>query len=188
MTESTLELHKRLVALLAQHSLQRGTFRLSSGAESSYYIDARLTTMRPEGLHTIGRLALAAFVEAGWQPDAVGGLTLGADPVAYAIAHASATQPPLIRAFTVRKEPKGHGTQKLIEGPLTPQDSVVVIEDTLTTGASALRAVEAVKAFGAMIIGVLGIVDREEGATARLQQMGLQVRCLTKVSELLAQN
>jgi orotate phosphoribosyltransferase len=186
MTESTLDLRKQLVALLAMHSLQRGTFRLSSGADSSYYIDARLTTMRPEGLHTIGQLALACFKDAAWHPDAVGGLTLGADPVAYAIAHASAISPPMIRAFTVRKEPKAHGTQQLIEGPLTTQDSVVIIEDTLTTGASALRAAQAVQAFGANVIGVLAVVDREEGATAKLQQAGFSVRCLTKISDILS--
>ncbi|MGQ0640235.1 MAG: orotate phosphoribosyltransferase [Gemmatimonadaceae bacterium] len=188
MTDSTLDLTKRLVALLARHSLQRGTFRLSSGAESSHYIDARLTTMRPEGLYTIGQLALAHFAAANWRPDAVGGLTLGADPVSCAIAHASATSPPMLRAFTVRKEPKSHGTKRLIEGPLSPNDSVVIVEDTLTTGASALRAVQAAQEFGARVIGVLIVVDREEGGRKNIEQTGLDVRCLTKVSDILAGN
>ncbi|MGH7713006.1 MAG: orotate phosphoribosyltransferase, partial [Gemmatimonadaceae bacterium] len=123
MAESSFNLTERLLTLLATHSLRRGNFFLASGAESSYYIDARLTTMRPEGLTTIGPLALMHFADVSWQPNAVGGLTLGADPVAYAIAYASAQSPRTLRAFTVRKEPKAYGIQQLIEGPLEAGDS-----------------------------------------------------------------
>lgn len=186
MSSSVPGLTEHLVALLAKHSLQRGTFTLSSGAQATYYIDGRLTTMRPEGLTTIGQLAIARFEETGWQPTAVGGLTLGADPIAYAIAYASASKSAPVRAFTVRKEPKAHGTKQQIEGPLLQTDSVVIVEDVLTTGASALRAAEAVKSFGAQILGVLGIVDREQGARERLRDAGLAVLCLTNVSQLLA--
>jgi orotate phosphoribosyltransferase len=186
MTGSVPGLTAHLISLLAKHSLQHGTFTLSSGAQASYYIDGRLTTMRPEGLTTIGSLALARFEESGWQPTAVGGLTLGADPIAYAIAYASATMTAPIRAFTVRKESKAHGTKQQVEGPLLPTDNVVIVEDVLTTGTSALRAVDAVRAFGAQIIGVLGVVDREQGAQERLGGAGLSVICLTNVSQLLA--
>lgn len=186
MLSSVPALTEHLVSLLAKHSLQHGTFTLSSGAQASYYIDGRLTTMRPEGLTTIGQLALGRFHQASWQPTAVGGLTLGADPIAYAIAYASASTATSIRAFTVRKEPKTHGTKQQIEGPLLPTDSVVIVEDVLTTGTSALRAVEAVRSFGAEILGVLGVVDREQGARERLQDAGLAVMCLTNVSQLLA--
>src|SRR6266446_1733117 len=136
----------RLIELLAARSARRGTFTLASGKQSSVYIDARLTTMSPEGLSTIGPTALAMLRAQGWDADAVGGLTLGADPVSYAISYASAGDSHPIRAFTVRKEAKDHGTGKLIEGPFAAGDRVVVIEDVITTGGSALRAIETLRA------------------------------------------
>ncbi len=142
--------------------------------------------MSPEGLALIGPLALAEIRRAGWRADSVGGLTLGADPVAYAIAYASAGDPPTIRAFTVRKEAKAHGTGKLIEGPYREGDRVVVIEDVITTGGSALRAVEAVRAAGGAIAGVLALVDREEGGREALESAGLPVRSLALASEIVA--
>jgi orotate phosphoribosyltransferase len=174
-----------LVRLLAQRSVRRGRFTLASGRESSHYVDARLTTMSPEGLAVIGPLALSAIREHGWSADAVGGLTLGADPIAYAIAVASVTLPPLVRAFTVRKEAKQHGTGRLIEGPMKQGDHVVIIEDVITTGGSAVRAAEAVRQAGATISGVLALVDREEGGREVLRQHGLEVHCLTSLAELL---
>jgi orotate phosphoribosyltransferase len=176
-----------LVRLLAQRSVRRGRFTLSSGRESAHYVDARLTTMSPEGLAMIGPLALRAIRERAWAADAVGGLTLGADPIAYAIALASVSDPPLVRAFTVRKEAKQHGTGRLIEGPLGDGDRVVVIEDVITTGGSALRAVEALQRAGAVISGILALVDREEGGRAILEEAGFQVACLTNLSDLLAE-
>lgn len=177
--------HAALVRLLASRSLRTGRFTLASGRESSYYIDARLTTMSPEGLAAIGPGALQAIRARGWRPDAVGGLTLGADPVAYAIAYASAAAPPLVRAFTVRKEAKQHGTGRLIEGPFTEGDRVVVIEDVITTGGSALRAADAIARAGGTIAGVLAVVDREEGGREAIEQAGYEVLSLTTVSELL---
>jgi orotate phosphoribosyltransferase len=174
-----------LVRLLAERSVRHGRFTLSSGRESSHYVDARLTTMSPEGLAIIGALGLAAIRDRGWPADAVGGLTLGADPVAYAIALASVNAPPLVRAFTVRKEAKQHGTGRLIEGPLREGDRVVVIEDVITTGGSALRAADAVQRFGAQVTGMLAVVDREEGGRAVLEQRGFTVECLVTLSELL---
>jgi orotate phosphoribosyltransferase len=142
--------------------------------------------MSPEGLSLIGPLGLAAIRGRGWMPDAVGGLTLGADPVAYAIAYASAERPPAIRAFTVRKEPKVHGTGRTIEGPLEGGDSVVIVEDVITTGASAMRAATAVQDAGASVLGVLALVDREEGGREALEHAGFAVQSLATVSELLA--
>src|SRR5436309_2287031 len=98
--------HEALVALLAERSVKRGQFTLASGKQSEYYIDARLTTMSPEGLALIGRLALRELRESGWAVDAVGGLTLGADPISYAVSYASAASDKPLRAFTVRKEVK----------------------------------------------------------------------------------
>lgn len=176
-----------LIRLLAQRSVRRGRFTLASGRESTHYVDARLTTMSPEGLAVIGPLALAAIRQHGWPADAVGGLTLGADPIAYAIALASVHEPPLVRAFTVRKEAKQHGTGRLIEGPMREGDRVIVIEDVITTGGSALRAAEAVQRAGASISGILALVDREEGGRGALETQGFEVVCLATLTELLDQ-
>src|SRR5688500_12224910 len=155
--------HQRLTALLAERSARRGQFTLASGRVSTLYIDARMTTMSPEGLALIGRLGLAEMAAAGWDADSVGGLTLGADPISYAISYASSSTAKPIRAFTVRKAPKAHGTAKLIEGPFNPRDRVVVIEDVITTGSSALKAISAIRDAGGEILGLLALVDREEG-------------------------
>lgn len=165
--------------------MRRGTFTLASGRQSSVYVDARLTTMSPDGLATIGPLALARFAEAGLHPDSVGGLTLGADPVAYAISFASAMAGTPIRAFTVRKEAKVHGTGRLIEGPFVAGDQVVVVEDVITSGGSAQRAIAAVRQAGATVIGVLAVVDREEGGREALAVENVPIIALTTISDLL---
>jgi orotate phosphoribosyltransferase len=174
-----------LFALLATRSAKRGTFTLASGRQSSLYIDARVTTMSPEGLALIGPLGLEAIREAGWDADAVGGLTLGADPIACAISYASATSAAPVRAFTVRKEPKTHGTGKLIEGAFAAGDRVVVIEDTITTGGSARKAVDAVRAAGGTVLGVLALVDREEGGRDALEAGGLRVVALARAADIV---
>jgi len=123
----------------------------------------------------------------GWDVEAVGGLTLGADPVAYAIAYASAASPTPIRAFTVRKEAKSHGMGRLIEGPFYSGDRVAVIEDVITTGGSALRAAKAITEAGGKVAGVLALIDREEGGREALEREGLPVVALIRASEILAQ-
>ncbi len=175
----------QLLSMLATRSAKRGTFTLASGRQSSLYIDARVTTMSPDGLAIIGPLGLDAIRDAGWEADAVGGLTLGADPIACAISVASAESDRPLRAFTVRKEAKAHGTGKLIEGPFRSGDRVVVIEDTITTGGSARKAVEAVRAAGGTVLGVLALVDREEGGRESLESDGLTTVSLARASEIL---
>ncbi len=180
MTTSATSLARysdRLVALLAERSAKRGDFVLASGRRSSLYVDCRLTAMHPEGQLLIGRVGLATLRHSGWPVDSVGGLTLGADPIAYAIAHASALAAEegdgeMVRAFTVRKEAKQHGTGKLIEGPFQSGDHVVVVEDVITTGGSALKAVEAVRAAGGAVVGVLALVDRQEGGREAIEATG----------------
>jgi len=142
--------------------------------------------MSPEGLALIGPLALAALRDVDWRVSAVGGLTLGADPISYAIAYASADTTAPLRAFTVRKEAKAHGTGRLIEGPFQAGDRVAVIEDVITTGGSALRAVEAVRAAGGTVAGVLALVDREEGGRDALVSAGLPVVALARASDIVA--
>jgi orotate phosphoribosyltransferase len=176
-----------LQRLLAVRSARQGEFTLSSGRISPLYIDARLTTMSPEGLALIGPLGLRLLHRENWLADAVGGLTLGADPIAYAISYASALEGRSpIRAFTVRKEAKTHGTGQLIEGPFQSRDKVVVVEDVITTGASAIRAAEAVRNAGGQILGVLALIDREEGGREALERAGLQVRSLTRGRDIIA--
>ena len=181
-----MDQHARLLDLLAQRSAKRGTFTLASGRQSDLYIDCRPTTMHPEGLSLIGPLGLHAIGVRGWRPDAIGGLTLGADPVSYAIAYASQLAGIPVRAFTVRKEAKAHGTGKVIEGAFESGDRVVVVEDVITTGGSALRAVEAVRAAGGTVVGVLAVVDREEGGREAIEAEGHEVLTLTRASEIVA--
>lgn len=178
--------HDRLLELLAQRSARRGQFTLASGRQSTLYIDARLTTMSPEGLALIGPAALALLRASGWNVDAAGGLTLGADPVSYAIAYASALAGPPLRAFTVRKEAKVHGTGKVIEGPFHAGDRVAVVEDVITTGGSALRAAAAVTEAGGIVAGVLAVVDREEGGREAIEGAGYRVIALARASDIVA--
>jgi orotate phosphoribosyltransferase len=127
---------------------------------------------------------LRAIRDAGWTATAVGGLTMGADPVAYAIARASAEEGQVIEAFSVRKAAKGHGTGKRIEGNFRSDDSVVIVEDVITSGGSAQQAIAAVEGEGGKVLGVLAVVDREEGGRQRLGESGYQVVVLTTVTEL----
>lgn len=171
--------------LLAERSVRRGDFILSSGKTSSVYVDARLTTMSPEGMILIGGIAIEKIKSQGWAPDSVGGLTMGADPVAFAISYASARATAPIRAFTVRKEAKSHGAGNLIEGPFRPGDSVVVVEDVITTGKSALQAIDAVQGAGGIVQGVLALVDRENGGREAINARGHDIISLTTISEII---
>jgi orotate phosphoribosyltransferase len=170
--------------LLLSRSVKRGDFVLASGRRSPFYVDARLTTMSAEGLVLIGRLGLAAIRDAGWAPSAIGGLTMGADPVAYAVAAASVGTPPVIEAFSVRKEAKGHGTGRTIEGNFHRGDAVVVAEDVITSGGSALKAIESILNEGGRVLGVLAVVDREEGGRAALEAAGHRVLALSTATRL----
>jgi orotate phosphoribosyltransferase len=175
-----------LLQLLKDRSVRRGDFILASGAHSSYYIDARLTTMSGPGQLLIGRLGLAAIDGHGWDAQSVGGLTLGADPVAYAVAHAAAIAQRTLDAFTVRKEAKAHGTGRRIEGNLNAGTRIVLVEDVITSGGSALQAKQVVEAAGAVVLGVLAVVDREQGGRERIREAGCEVASLFTASELLA--
>jgi orotate phosphoribosyltransferase len=171
--------------VLRERSFRTGDFVLASGVRSTYYIDARMTTMSGPGQLLIGRLGLAVLDERGWQPASVGGLTLGADPVAYAISHAATAAGRTMDAFTVRKEAKAHGTGRIIEGNLDDGMDVVVVEDVITTGESALRAIGVVASAGARVLGVLAVVDRDEGGRERLEAAGHDVAALFTAGDLL---
>ena len=175
----------RLLHLLLERSFRTGDFVLASGARSAYYIDCRTTTTHAEGQALVGRLGLQLLRDAGLAPDAVGGLTMGADPVAYAMAHASWLAGEPVHAFSVRKQPKDHGTGKRVEGCFAPGDRVVVVEDVITSGKSAVQACDAVEAEGGTVLGVLALVDRESGGRAAIEARGYPVHTLYPVGELL---
>jgi orotate phosphoribosyltransferase len=175
---------ERLRRLLLERSVRFGDFTLASGRRSPYYIDCRPSTMSAEGLTLIGRLGLQAIRGRAWRPRAVGGLTMGADPVAYAIAAASWGSDLVLDGFSVRKEAKEHGAGRLIEGNFRPGDAVVVIEDVITSGGSAQTAIEAVETAGGAVLGVLAVVDRDEGGRAMLEARGREVVALLTSREL----
>lgn len=170
--------------LLLARSVRRGDFVLASGRRSSFYIDARRTTMSGDGLAVVGGLGLDRFAARGWSPRAVGGLTLGADPIAYALALTAKRRGQMLDAFTVRKQPKDHGTGKRIEGCFGAGDAVVVVEDVLTTGSSARDAIGAVEREGGHVIGVLAVVDRQEGGREAIERAGYPVEAFLTVSDL----
>ena len=176
----------RLLALLLERSFRTGDFVLASGARSTYYIDCRTTTTHAEGQALVGRMGLALLREAGLAPDAVGGLTMGADPVAYAIAHASWLAGDPVNAFSVRKQPKEHGTGKRVEGCFNAGARVVVVEDVITSGKSALQACDAIEAEGGTVLAVIAMVDRESGGREAIEARGYSVHTLYPVTELLA--
>ena len=170
--------------LLLKRSVKHGQFMLASGRTSDFYIDCRLTTMSAEGQVLIGRLGLEAIRAQGWKPRSVGGLTMGADPVAYAVAAASVPEPPIVDAFSVRKESKTYGAGRRVEGNFSTGDSVVVVEDVITTGGSALKAIAAVREEGGSVLGILAVVDREEGGRTELEAQGYEVVVLTTSTRL----
>jgi len=159
-------------------------FTLASGEKSDVYIDVKKTALSPEGMQLIG---YACYQEIKLAPvDAIGGLTLGADPIAYATAMVANQYCKPVDVFIVRKEPKAHGTQQWIEGNLKPGANVVILEDVLTTGGSTIKAIKRAEEAGYNVIGVLALVDREEGGVANvLKECNCKVRSVFKKSELL---
>ena len=176
---------ERLKALLIERSVRLGDFTLASGAKSDYYVDARTTTMCAEGQALVGLAGYRAIVNSGLEPTHVGGLTMGADPVSYAIAHRSFLEASPIDGFSVRKQAKDHGTGQRIEGGLPEGAGCIVIEDTVTTGRSSLQAVEAIRAHGARVLAVLCLVDRSDGADRFYEEQGLRLISLFTGNELL---
>jgi len=172
--------------ILRENSILRGKFKLSSGKESDYYIDARLTTLHPEGVYLVGKVFFD-LIRHDPEIQAVGGPTMGADPIVGSILSLSYQSGHLIRGFLVRKEEKQHGTERLIEGNLRSGDKVAVVEDVATTGGSILRAIDAVENAGASVKRVLVIVDREEGARKKLEDMGYEFLSIFRIGELLEQ-
>src|SRR5438309_757026 len=174
-------LKEQLRALLQKKSIYRGEFTLASGAKSDFYVDARLTTLDPRGACLIGEVGWELVKETasrlGKHVNAIGGLTMGADPVALSIGVAAQRQDSSspLQVFTVRKTAKEHGRQKRIEGNFSSGDSVVVIDDVITTGGSTIQAIDAIEDGGGQIAFVIVLVDREEGGRANIEKRGYKV-------------
>lgn len=170
-----------LRAHVLEHSLKRGDFTLKSGAKSSWFLDTKQTACRPDGVLLMAEVALSLIPE---NATAIGGLTVGADPVAYAVAAIGATRGRRLKSFTVRKEAKDHGVTGRIAGALAPGDRVVITEDTVTRGTSIMEAVEAVRAFGAEPVLITVIVDRGGTCAAMAEAAGVPFRPMLTAPDL----
>lgn len=184
---SSFDDREKLKEILLRRSVRTGQFKLVSGRTSSVYVDGKLTTLAAEALPLIGRLFLNKMEERGWNAQAIGGLSVGADPIAIAVARESLGRGRPIDAFLVRKEVKKHGTQKFIEGIEQTQDlPVVVVDDVCTTGGSTADAIIKAKEAGMQVLGAICLVDRETGAQALLKtQFDCAFDWIFTLSELL---
>lgn len=178
---------EQLRDLVAELAVVHGDVTLASGRQADYYVDLRRVTLHHRAAPLVGHVLLDVLEEAGLGPgeiDAVGGLTLGADPVAAALLHAAASRGQDLDAFVVRKEGKAHGMQRRIEGPDVAGRRVVAVEDTSTTGGSVMTAVEALRAAGAEVVAVAVIVDRRTGARERIEAEGLAYHSVFGLEDL----
>jgi orotate phosphoribosyltransferase len=171
-----------LLDQITAKAVVRGRVTLTSGAQADYYVDLRRITLDGKAAPLVGQVMLD--LAEGLDFDAVGGLTLGADPVAGAMLHAAAARGRALDAFVVRKQGKTHGMQRQIEGPDVAGRRVLAVEDTSTTGGSVLTAVEALRAAGAEVVAVAVIVDRDTGAAERVREAGLEYRFAYSKAEL----
>ena len=175
-------LRRVLLDLIVKYAYVEGDFTLSSGAKSDYYINCKQVTLRAEGGLALGRLLLQLLPK---DTVAVAGLTLGADPMVSAVSVVSAYQNQPIPALIIRKKPKGHGTKAYIEGPSLPEKAkVVVLEDVVTTGGSALTAVERLQDAGHEVTQILSLVDREQGGSELYQSKGIKFKALFSIKEI----
>lgn len=175
-----------LVSLIRKLSYREGDFTLASGKKSSFYVDLKVTTLHPEGAHLIGRCAVELVKREGLKIEGVGGLTLGADPLATAVSLASRETGHAWPAYIVRKEPKDHGTARYIEGTenLRPGAKLLVLEDVVTTGGSSLKAIERLREAGYDPVAVLTVVDRAQGGADAFAKVGVKFFALATLAEI----
>lgn len=190
MTPSGETCWQRVRTLLRTHSVRRGDFLLVSGRRSSVYVDAKLTTCRAAAMPLIGRLFIDKMIELGWRPAAVGGLSIGADPIVTAVARESLEYGLNIDSFLVRKEPKKHGLQKYLEGldQATGLD-VVIVDDVCSTGGSTITAIERSREAGLNVLGAICLVDREMGAEQAIREgLGCPFDRIFRLRDLLEED
>ena len=180
---------ERLIQIIRERSFQYSNtpkFKLTSGAVSSFYFNMKKTTQSPEGLCIVGKIVFDKIKELGLKPDAIGGLTMGADPIAYAVAmHSQIVKEP-INAFVIRKEPKEHGLRLPIEGDIKPGDHVIMIDDVVTTGGSTIKAINVAKENNLIIDAVIILVDRcEQNGRQNIEELGYPVYCILNVHDFV---
>ena len=179
----------RLKRILQTHSVKRGDFILASGERSNVYVDVRLTALRAEATPFIGSVFVRKMQERGWHPVAVGGLTMGADPIVTAISRQSLEFGLEINGFLVRKETKQHGRRQFLEGLAdTNGHEVVIVEDVCTSGGSAVKAIERAREAGLKVIGAICLVDREQGGREAIERTGVPFDRIFTMAELLAED
>jgi orotate phosphoribosyltransferase len=171
-----------LKALIREKALKFGDFTLASGKKATYYLDGKQVTLNPHGARLLAE-GILDLLEAQGIPAAIGGMSIGADPITAAVVTMSAVRGTPITGFMVRKEPKGHGTLQYLEGPVKPGDEAVIVEDVVTTGGSSLVAIERALAFGLKIRGVIAIVDRMEGGAQAFTARGYQFASLLNIRD-----
>ncbi len=184
------DLKRNLIRIIRERSYREGDFTLSSGQKSKFYIDLKNTTLFPAGADLIGRLTVPYLRDGVIKAGAVGGLTLGADPIVTAVSLRAFDFGIELPAVIVRKESKSHGTQQFLEGAerLAPKTKFLVVEDVTTTGASAIAACERIEAAGHAVEAILTVVDREQGAAAVFEERGYRFFALTTLTEISAAN
>lgn len=172
----------RLIELVKQHALQFGDFTLASGKKASYYLDCRKLTLDGESANVIAEGMLDLMKDN--LPDAVGGMAIGADPITASVITLAWQKNTPIKGFIVRKEAKEHGTGKVVEGPVEPGQSVVMVEDVVTTGGSSLRAIEHARAFGLKVDRIFAIVDRGQRSKAIFAEVDVEFQALLTTADL----
>ncbi|BAQ66526.1 orotate phosphoribosyltransferase [Geminocystis sp. NIES-3709] len=182
MENNSTVLKQELLNLLVKYAYQEGDFTLSSGQKSNFYLNCKQVTLRAEGALLVGKLIFSLLTK---NTTAVAGLTLGADPIVTAVSLVSALENKPIPALIVRKEAKGHGTQAYIEGPSLPSGSnVVVLEDVVTTGKSAMLAVERLRGAGYHVDKIISMIDRQAGGAEFYQSQGLEFESLFTLADI----
>lgn len=176
------ELKNSLLHFVFEHSFKRGTFTLSSGKMSKFYLDMKQTTLDPMGSLLVAENILAMLIK--HPVDSIGGLTIGADPIIGSVVTLAAIKNIKVRGFIIRKEPKSHGLHKLIEGKLEKRDKVVIIDDVITTGGSAYKAVKIAEEVGCEVVKIVAIVDRNEGGKEFFIEKGYDYDPIVTIDEV----
>jgi len=183
-TAAASPLIRELIGLVEAKALKRGTFRLASGREASFYLDAKQVVLDAHGAMLVGRAILERLRSLGPLPAAVGGMSIGADPITSAVITMAGVEGLPLKGFMVRKEPKDHGTKKYVEGPVEPGQRVVIVEDVTTTGGSSLLAIDRVHEFGLVVERVVTVIDRLAGAKDAFAARGIPLEALVTIRDL----